>query len=254
MTSQQRQSKILELINEKGFVSIDELVKVFNVTPQTIRRDLNQMADENKVRRHHGGAERESTTENETYQSRKISNLNAKKRMAKQVAKMVPNGASLFINIGTSTEMIARELLQHSGLRVVTNNIHVASILSANSDFQVIIAAGEVRHRDGGIVGEATCDFIGQFNMDFGIIGISGISCDGALLDYDFREVRVAQAIIENSNTVILAADHSKFGRSAMVKQANLNQIDVLVTDKLLPEEIEGIVQAHQIQSFICGS
>ncbi|OUS38371.1 DeoR family transcriptional regulator ['Osedax' symbiont bacterium Rs2_46_30_T18] len=252
MTSQQRQSRILNLINEKGFISIDELVELFQVTPQTIRRDLNQMADASKIRRHHGGAERESSTENEDYQSRKINHLAAKKKMAGQVASMVPNGASLFINIGTSTEMVARALLQHSGLRIVTNNIHVASILSANDDFQVIIAAGEVRHSDGGIVGEATCDFIGQFNMDIGIIGISGIGGDGALLDYDFREVKVAQAIIENSSKVILAADHSKFGRSAMVKQGNLSQVDALVTDKALPVDVQQIITEQQIDVFIC--
>jgi DeoR family glycerol-3-phosphate regulon repressor len=252
MTSQQRQSKILALINEKGFISIDELVELFDVTPQTIRRDLNQMADASKIRRHHGGAERESSTENEDYQSRKINHLDSKKKMAAQIASMVPNGASLFINIGTSTEMVARALLQHRALRVVTNNIHVASILSANDDFQVIIAAGEVRHSDGGIVGEATCDFISQFNMDIGIIGISGIGNDGALLDYDFREVKVAQAIIANSSKVILAADHSKFGRSAMVKQANINQINALVTDKPVPEHLDKVLKEQKIEVFIC--
>ena len=252
MTSQQRQSKILALINHKGFISIDELVELFDVTPQTIRRDLNQMAGANKIRRHHGGAERESSTENEDYQSRKIQNLAAKKAMAQQVAAMVPNGAAIFINIGTSTELVARALLQHSALRVVTNNIHVASILSANEDFQVIIAAGEVRHSDGGIVGEATCDFISQFNMDIGIIGISGIGDDGSLLDYDFREVKVAQAIIANSSKVILAADHSKFGRSAMVKQANINQIDVLVTDQAVPEKVANILSEQNIVVVIC--
>jgi DeoR family glycerol-3-phosphate regulon repressor len=172
--------------------------------------------------------------------------------MAVQVAKMVPNGSSVFINIGTSTEMVARALLQHSGLRVVTNNIHVASILSVNEDFQVIIAAGEVRHSDGGIVGEATCDFISQFNMDIGIIGISGIGNDGSLLDFDFREVKVAQAIIENSSKVILAADHSKFGRNAMVKQANISQIDALVTDQTVPEDVNSILLEHQIDVFVC--
>ena len=252
MTSQQRQSKILTLINDKGFISIDELVELFEVTTQTIRRDLNQMAEASKIRRHHGGAERESSTENEDYQSRKINHLDAKNKMAVKIASLVPNGAALFINIGTSTEMVARALLQHSGLRIVTNNIHVASILSVNEDFQVIIAAGEVRHSDGGIVGEATCDFISQFNMDIGIIGISGIGSDGALLDFDFREVKVAQAIIANSSKVILAADHSKFGRSAMVKQANVDQIDVLVTDRAVPADVQEILTAKQIEVIIC--
>ncbi|NQZ32099.1 MAG: DeoR family transcriptional regulator [Oceanospirillaceae bacterium] len=252
MNSQQRQSKILAMINDSGFVSIDELVERFKVTPQTIRRDLNCMADEGKIRRHHGGAQRESSTENEDYQSRKINHLAAKKSMAEQVAKMVPDGASIFINIGTTTEMVARALLNHQGLRVVTNNIHVASILSANEGFQVIIAAGEVRHSDGGVVGEATCDFISQFNMDIGIIGISGIGGDGSLLDFDFREVKVAQAIIANSSKVILCADHSKFGRSAMVKQASITQINTLVTDKAVPAAIDELLQPLGIEVFVC--
>jgi DeoR family glycerol-3-phosphate regulon repressor len=252
MTSQQRQSKILTLINDSGFVSIDQLVERFKVTPQTIRRDLNAMADCGKIRRHHGGAQRESSTENEDYQSRKINHLDAKKAMAEQVAKMVPNGASVFINIGTSTELVARALLNHEDLKVVTNNIHVASILSANAGFQVIIAAGEVRHSDGGIVGEATCDFISQFNMDIGIIGISGIGIDGSLLDYDFREVKVAQAIIANSSKVVLCADHSKFGRNAMVKQANITQIDALVTDATIPAGIKKLLEPRGIDVFVC--
>lgn len=247
MSQNQRHHQILELIQQKGFVSIDELVEHFNVTPQTIRRDLNQLAGENRIRRHHGGAGVESSTVNASYQSRKIMNLEEKERIAREVAQMIPDGASLFINIGTTTETIAKALLNHKELKVVTNNLHVASILSSKEDFTVIIAAGEVRHRDGGIIGEATCDFISQFQMDYGIIGISGISKDGSLLDFDYREVKVAQAIIEHSRSVILAVDHSKFGRSAMVKQGNISQISHLYTDREPPVEIVDILQEHDI-------
>lgn len=146
---------------------------------------------------------------------------------------------------------MARALLNHQNLNVVTNNIHVATILSAKEDFTVIVAAGEVRHRDGGIIGEATCDFISQFQMDYGIIGISGISNDGSLLDFDFREVKVAQAIIDNSECVILAADQSKFGRSAMVKQGNITQVDHLYTDKAPSAEITELLLMNQVQTHI---
>ena len=251
MALNKRQNELVELVHEKGFITIDELVKHFNVTPQTIRRDLNLLANSGLIIRHHGGAESSSTTENTSYQSRKILNLEAKESIANELVKMIPNGASLFINIGTTTETIARALLNHTGLNIVTNNIHVATILSAKEDFTVIIAAGEVRHRDGGIIGEATCDFMNQFQMDFGIIGISGISDDGSLLDFDLREVRVAQAIIDNSTNVLLAADHSKFGRNAMIKQGNISQINHLFTDQTPPAEIEEILASNDIATHV---
>ena len=130
----------------------------------------------------------------------------------------------------------------------------MASILSRKQDFNVIIAAGEVRHRDGGIIGEATCDFIHQFRMDFGIIGISGISLDGSLLEFDYREVKVAQAIIENSQQVLLAADQSKFGRSAMIKQGNISQVDHFFSDNYPPTEIKDILLKHNVQLHISES
>lgn len=251
MALNQRQSELVELVQKKGFITIDELVQHFSVTPQTIRRDLNLLAESGAIIRHHGGAKNSSTTENTSYQSRKIMNLKAKENIAKELVKMIPNGASLFINIGTTTETIARALLNHKSLNIVTNNIHVATILSAKEDFTVIIAAGEVRHRDGGIIGEATCDFMSQFQMDFGIIGISGISNDGSLLDFDLREVKVAQAIINNATKVILAADHSKFGRNAMIKQGNLEQVHHLFTDQTPPAEINELLINNNIDTHI---
>jgi DeoR family glycerol-3-phosphate regulon repressor len=138
-------------------------------------------------------------------------------------------------------------LLEKKNLQIVTNNLHVASILSAKDDFHVIIAGGEVRSRDGGIVGEATRDFINQFKMDFGIIGISGIHNDGSLLDFDYREVRVAQSIIANSGQVLLAADHSKFGRNAMVRLGNITQADHVFTDQPPPPEISRLLIEHDV-------
>ncbi|OMH33787.1 DeoR/GlpR family transcriptional regulator [Motiliproteus sp. MSK22-1] len=248
MAQRRRQDLILERVQKNGFVSIDELVEHFKVTPQTIRRDLNQLAEKKKIRRHHGGAGVESSTVNTAYQARKIMNLDAKEQIARVLVKLIPDGSSLFINIGTTTETIARALLGHKDLRIVTNNLHVASILSAKEDFSVIIAGGEVRNRDGGIVGEATRDFINQFQMDFGIIGISGIHSDGTLLDFDYREVRVAQTIIENSGQVLLAADHSKFGRNAMVRLGNIDQADHLFTDQMPSKEITNILAANQVE------
>lgn len=126
---------------------------------------------------------------------------------------------------------MARELLHHKDLRVITNNLNVAGILADNPDCEVIVAGGVVRSRDHGIVGEATVDFIRQFKVDIGLIGISGIEADGTLRDFDYREVKVARTIIEHSREVWLATDHSKFNRQAMVELGHLAQIDMLFTD-----------------------
>ncbi|GEM74007.1 DeoR/GlpR family transcriptional regulator [Vibrio sagamiensis] len=238
-----RHQQIIELVIKQGYVSTDELVDKFNVSPQTIRRDLNELADENKIRRYHGGATVPLSSENTSYSMRKELNFNEKDVIAEALVKHIPDGATLFIDIGTTPEAVARALnKKHKQLRVVTNNINVASILLSNPEIKVILAGGEVRNRDGGIVGEATLDFVKQFRLDFGILGISGIDFDGSLLDFDYHEVRVKQAIIDNSRSVFLAVDHSKFGRNAMVKLGNIDQLNMVLTNKQPPAEILSIL------------
>ncbi|RBO85856.1 MULTISPECIES: DeoR/GlpR family transcriptional regulator [Marinomonas] len=248
-----RQDKIVALVKDKGYASIDELATQFSVTPQTIRRDINELAKAGQVRRHHGGASYDSSTTNVAYATRQILQLGAKEQIAKRIAAEIPNNASLFINIGTTTETVARALLNHHGLQVITNNLNVATILSGKEDFNVIIAGGTVRSRDGGVMGEATIDFINQFRVDFGIVGISGIDPhDGSLLDYDYQEVRVAQSIISNSRNVFLAADSEKFGRNAVVRLGNITQVDRLFTDEQPPKAISKLMKEHKVQLELC--
>ncbi len=251
MSQARRHELIIEFVNQYGFANIEQLTSHFMVTPQTIRRDLNKLANLGQVRRHHGGAASSSSTKNSDYKTRLSFNMVAKNRIAENVARNIPNGASLFINIGTTTEAIARALLDHEELNIVTNNLHVAAILLPKKDFNVIIAGGQVRSRDGGIVGEQTSDFINQFKMDFGIIGISAIHQDGSLLDYDYREVRVAQSIMKNSTNVILSADHSKFGRTALARLGHVSQAHHLYTDQTPSPQILDILTTHNVELHI---
>ncbi|WP_319532947.1 DeoR family transcriptional regulator [uncultured Cohaesibacter sp.] len=231
----QRQTRIVEKARAEGFVSIDDLAGEYDVTPQTIRRDIKLLCDQGILRRYHGGASLVSNTRNVDYSRRRELMKIQKEDIGRMVAEHIPDGASLFLNIGTTAEAVAAALLGHKNLRVVTNNINVASLLSQREDFEITIAGGRVRSRDLAVVGEATIGFINQFKVDFGIIGISGIDEDGTLLDFDYREVRVAEAIMENSRTVYLATDHTKFGRRAMVKLGHLSDLDGLFIDQLPP-------------------
>ena len=232
MSPNPRQAELLKEVRRLETVSVEALAERFGVTLQTVRRDVSLLAEAGLLARFHGGVRVPgSTTENIAYRQRQLLNEGAKQRIARAVAQAVPNGCSLLINIGTTTEAIARELLRHKGLRVITNNLNVAAILSDNPDCEVIVAGGVVRSRDRGIIGEVTVEFISQFKADIGLIGISGIEADGTLRDFDYHEVKVSRAIIEHSRQVWLATDHSKFNRPAMVELARLSQLDRLFTD-----------------------
>ncbi|MCR4509675.1 DeoR family transcriptional regulator [Pseudomonas sp. 32.2.56] len=247
MTLPPRQHDILELARERGYVSIDELAQAFAVTPQTIRRDINQLAEQGLLRRTHGGAASESSsTQNTAYSMRAGQMRDEKQRIAAAIAAQIPNHASLFINIGTTTEAIARELLGHKGLKIITNNLHVAAQLSAKADFEVLLAGGTVRS-DGGIVGQAAVDFIQQFKVDFALVGISGIDEDGSLLDFDYQEVRVSQAIISNARQVFLAVDSSKFGRNAVVRLGSVALVDRVFTDAAPSAAINRLLSEHKV-------
>lgn len=253
MATQERREQIIGLVRRRGFASIEAMAKHFAVTPQTIRRDINDLCKHDLLARYHGGAGLPSSVENVDYTARKIMHPEEKRRIARLVASHIPDSASLFINIGTTTEEVAKALLDHERLRIITNNLNVASIMSPNPDFEVIIAGGVVRARDRGIVGEATIDLIRQFRVDFAIIGISGIENDGALVDFDYREVRVAQAIIENARLVYLVADHTKFGRTAMVRLGDLSQLDALFTDGPPPSPLSELLDELGTELFIAG-
>jgi DeoR family glycerol-3-phosphate regulon repressor len=251
VNGERRQAEILELAARQGYVSIDGLARHFEVTPQTIRRDINRLCRDGTLERHHGGALLRSTTHNVDYGARKTLEPAAKEAIGRSVARHVPDGSSLFINIGTTTEAVARSLVGHAQLSVITNNLNVAALLAGTTEFDVIVAGGLVRNRDGGIVGEATIDFINQFKVDFGIIGISGIDLDGTLLDFDYREVRVAQAIIRNARTVFLVADHSKFGRGAMVRLGHVGDVRALFTDQAPPSPLAEVLDAHGVDVHV---
>lgn len=226
-----RQQAILDLARQLGRVTVDDLAARFEVTPQTIRKDLNELCDKRLLARIHGGAVLSSGVQNVGYDARRMIAAEAKEAIGRAAAALIPDNASLFINIGTTTEAVARALLQHKGLMVITNNLNVASLMRGYPEMEVIVAGGLVRHSDGGIVGEAAVEFIRQFKVDFAVIGASGIDADGALLDFDYREVRVAQAIISNARHVVLVCDETKFGRSAPVRIGRLSQVHTFVTD-----------------------
>ncbi len=228
-----RQQEIVDLARSQGRVLVDELAQRFGLSQQTVRRDLNELCDQGLLARVHGGAILATATENLAYEARRSMSADEKDHIGQSCATEIPNNCSLFINIGTTTEAVARSLTHHQGLLVITNNLNVASILMPSPGCEVIVAGGMVRRSDGALVGEATADFVKQFKVDYAVIGASAIDEDGALLDYDYREVRVARAILENARQAYLVSDQSKLGRTAPVRIGHFRQLSAFFTDYL---------------------
>lgn len=243
-----RHAEIIQMAKDNGRVLVDDLAGHFNVTPQTIRKDLNDLCDQRLLTRIHGGALFPSGIENMQYEARRKIAADEKEAIGRAAARIIPDNASLFVNIGTTTEAVSNALLDHQGLMVITNNINVANRMRVYPSIEVVIAGGVVRGSDGGVVGEAAVDFIRQFKVDYAVIGASAIDPDGALLDFDFREVRVAQAIIANARHVILVADSTKFERTAPVRIGHLSQVDTFITDECGVETIREICAGSEVQ------
>jgi len=133
---------------------------------------------------------------------------------------------------------------------VVTNNLHVAQLMAYRPDFEVTITGGLVRSRDRAVVGEAAIDFIGQFHVDFGLLGTSAIAPDGSLRDFDYRKVKVSQAIMSNSKTLFLAADQSKFNRDAMVRSGSVKDINSLFIAGGMPVDLRALCERMHVRIY----
>lgn len=230
-----RQSEIVAIARASGRVVVEELAARFGVTVQTIRRDLDGICRAGQLDRVHGGAVARGGVSNIDYAARARMNGAAKAAIGRACAAAIPDNASVILNLGTTTEAVARELLHHRNLTVVTNNMNVANILAYNPGCEVIVAGGALRRSDGGLVGELTVQQFQQFKVDFAVIGASAVDADGDLLDFDLAEVRVSKAIIAQARRVFLVADATKFARVAPVRLCNLAEVEAVFTDAPLP-------------------
>ena len=244
MAFNDRQEKILALLRAEDRVDVDDLASRFTVTTQTIRRDLTELCERGLATRTHGGARKLVSASSFGYEERRLRNAPIKEALATAAASLIPDGASVILNIGTTTEQVAAALATHKDLTVITNNINVIHILRGARLESLVIAGGSVRQSDGAVVGAEAVEFINRYKADFAVIGTSSLDEDGAVLDFDEREVAVARAILQNARTKILVADASKFERNAPVRICGADDLDYIITDKRPPQTFADAAEA----------
>jgi DeoR family glycerol-3-phosphate regulon repressor len=245
-----RQNAILNQVRQQGRVIVGDLAQAFRTTPQTIRKDLEALAAAHLVVRFHGGASLISGTEYTSFDVRKNIATAQKEAIGLKAAELIPNNVAVMINAGTTTAAVARALKGHVGLKIITDNVSMANSLRKYSGVDVMVPGGAVRGSDGAIVGGAAVEFIRQFYADYAVISAAAMGEAGDLFDFDIRESTVARAIIENSKHIILAADRTKFDRTAPVRVGQLSQVHSFVTDICDNERLKGLCEHHEVDLF----
>ena len=235
MASDTRRSQILDAARRHRRVSVETLATDLGVSAHTIRRDINALCEEAKLRRLHGGAEYIEPDRNIPYGMRAVLNAEAKRAIGTCVSGIVPDGATLFISIGTTPAIVAAALADKRDLTVVTNNLNAANALAEGPGNRIILPGGELRLPDRDFLGEEAVKIFDDYRADFGIYGVGGIDSDGTLLDFHDPEMRARERIRKNARQSILVADHTKFGRHAAAVGGRLESTDIIVLDRMPP-------------------
>ncbi|UXO85135.1 DeoR/GlpR family DNA-binding transcription regulator [Brucella intermedia] len=228
-----RQQALLQWIENSHYVSLEEIAERFHVTTQTARRDIADLEHRGKVRKLHGGVSQLTPLDPVTYRQRRHDRADEKVRIAEAVVALIPDGATVFLDTGTTCEAIANALVSRERLHLVTYSLRSAAIISEKTDFTLAVPGGFVRPFDGGMFQEDTPEFIRRFKFDYAIISVSGIDDDGDLCDDDHTEVAVVSAALGQAAHKLLAVDSSKFGKRAMVKLGSVRDVTALVTNEM---------------------
>ncbi|MCY4336128.1 MAG: DeoR/GlpR family DNA-binding transcription regulator [Litoreibacter sp.] len=244
----QRQRKILSQIEAQQRVRVDDLAVQYATTPQTIRKDLQALAELHHVVRFHGGAAVVGGVEYASPAERETDALAAKRAIGAAVAGRIPQTCAVFLNAGTTTAQVARMLSGHSQLRVISDNVDLAAEVRAFPGVEVIVPGGAVRRSDGAILGAEAVDYIRQFRVDFAVIGAAALAEDGTLLDFDLAEVQVCRAMMTHARQVILAIDSGKVGRSAPVRLGGLSDVHTLVTEAMPEPWLKPLCASHEVE------
>lgn len=243
MNSQERKSKIVELIHETGRVNISVICSMFDVSEMTVRRDLNELDRQGLVRRVHGGAIASLGRSYEpSFQTRAVKNETAKEAIGRKAAELIFDGDSIALDVGTTTLEIVPGLVGKRNLTVVTSCLQIASKivdqLSLEIDARLIITGGIVRPRELSMIGHIPERVYQDLHVDKAFIGIGGVSLMDGFTEYNIEDTQIKKMLIKSAREKIVVADGAKFGVTTFASVAQLTEIDTIVTDRTAPMDM----------------
>jgi DeoR family glycerol-3-phosphate regulon repressor len=227
-----RQVGIVALVERDGEVTVDGLAAEFQVSPETIRRDLALLAENGTLLKVHGGARRVRLSAEGSFDERMDEAASGKAEIARKLAEIIKPGDTFFIDTGSTTLACAHALAETAELTAVTNSVRIAQALARGAGKPKVHLIGGIFDPDNGeSVGPDAIEQIGRFRVDYAIIGAAAVDVSAGIFDADFDEASVARAMCANARKIIVAAHYDKFGREAAHRICRLHDIDVLVCD-----------------------
>ena len=233
-----RQSKILMLLRRDGTMRVGALAAHFQVSQQSIRKDLSALENAGLVRRIHGAVVIGGGEEYSRYADRRLIAQREKRAIGLEVARLIPDHSTVFIKSGTTTEIVAHALAEHTGLTVILDNVATADVVRHYRGCEVLIVGGYVRSAEGAVVGDTVAEFIRQFRVSHAVVSAAAVGSNGELLGYRLSEAPIVRAVIETAQQVIVPVDSSKFGQTAPIFLGRLSEIHLLVTDRMRDPKI----------------
>jgi DeoR family transcriptional regulator of aga operon len=232
----QRREAILGRLHRHGYVSVRQLALDYQVDSSTIRRDLDTMAQLGMIQRSHGGATLPAEPAEIPYDVKIETNVAQKRAIARAVAELVPHRRSLLMDSGSTTLEVARALRGHREMTVITNDLRVAAEIANQGDVRLIVLGGEALPAVYTLASERAVDLINEFHVDYAVMGADAVDPQG-ITNTNSNEVSMKRAMLRAADQVLVVADSSKFGRSALVRVADLENVDLIVTDDGLSEQ-----------------
>lgn len=227
-----RQTQICQLLADRPSVTIAELALRYRASEMTIRRDMDRLEKQGRLRRTHGGAmPGERMVFEFDFSQRRQSRRLAKRAIAREALTLIRPGHRLFLDTGTTALELAALLVNHSGLTVITPSLAVASQLQFAAGVQTILLGGLVNRGSPDLTGGLTESNLDQFAADIAFQGADGIGLDGAIYTHDLRIVRIDSRMRERAERTVILADSSKIGRTALARNGQLRRTDALITD-----------------------
>jgi DeoR family glycerol-3-phosphate regulon repressor len=243
MILSRRHAEILRMLREEGAVSIADLATRLGVSLETVRRDVKPLADDGSLVRMHGAVGLAGQGGEAPFERRMRENAAAKRAIARHVAAGISDGESVMLDTGTTTSFLARELLGHRRLTVVTNSSDIARTLATVNGNRVYMAGGELRSDSGAAFGVSALEFISRFSVDHAVISVGAVDAEG-LMDYDLEESEFARTVLSRGSRRVAVTDHTKFGRRGLVRVCAFDGVSALVTDRQPRPDISAALAA----------
>ncbi len=252
MVAAGRREAILALSQQGGELRVDEMARQFNVSRETMRRDLDLLQSQGLLRRVHGGALPAQTGAEAGFRQRLVANAEAKQKIAELATRLFHRDDTLFIDTGTTTLMLAAALASSNRLTVITNSVGVAKLMGGSSvDHRVYVVGGEYRADTDQMLGSASVAQIEQYRADHAVFSCGALDRDGTLMDFDLEEAMFAKAIIAQARSATLIIDSTKFDRIAIAKICDLAPISRVVTDRPPPPHYVELFRVNDVELLV---